>query len=504
LTGSPASAHSRATLADARLEGPPADALIAFYEAPHLEREKRQFREYLAVDRAHAVMLAEQGVLSPEHARAILNVLAEIDELGPDRFPVDARRGSFLLQVEDFLFARIGEEIGGRLHTGRSRLDQGPTVRRLYKRGHLLAVFDGLIELQEALAGQAEQHTHTLMPGYTCLQHAHPTVFGHYLLSFVSKLHDDIERLEAAYTRLNLNPLGAAGLSGTSWPIDRARTTQLLGFSGVIDNAKLAREAFYAAEVIAGLSFAMSTMNDLATDLHLWSASEFGFVETSDSFCGTSSIFPQKKNPSALEAVKFAAGEAVTWLSTALATFRAEGTGDVVMREVPIIENAFAVTKGSAALLAGVIATLTVHERRMRQVAEESWATATNLADVIVRERSLSFRQAHSIVARVVRRALDEGVRPSEVTSAMVDAACREMNFSPIHFRDRDIRRALEAGSFVSSRTSRGGTAPKEVSRLLDEARLTIRSARERATQRRKLVENAREELIAACRSLAE
>lgn len=454
------------TLVEARLAAPASDKLVAFYDAPHLEREKRQFHQYLQVDIAHTVMLAEQGILSPAQARSILDVLREIRELGIARFPLDARKGSFLLQVEDYLFERIGEETGGRMHTGRSRLDQGPTVRRLFKRGELVKVLEAILALQRVLLDVAARHATTVMPGYTCLQHAHPAVFGHYLLAFSARLSDDFDRLCGAYSRLNRNPLGGAGLSGTSWPIDRYRTTELLGFDGLVDNAKLAREAYDGAEVASALSFTMSTLNDLATDLHIWSSFEFAYVETADEFCGTSSIFPQKKNPAGLEAVKFAAGGAVTWLATALATFRAEGTGDVVMREVPLLDDAFAATLGSLELMAAIMDSLTVNTARMLASASGNWSTATALADEVVRHCGLSFRQAHSVVARLVRQSIDAGIPASAVTAQMLAQAADDLDIAGVALSTAAIRTALDVQGFAATRTSTGGIAPGEVVRL--------------------------------------
>jgi len=465
------------TLVEARLAAPASDKLVAFYDAPHLEREKRQFHQYLQVDIAHTVMLAEQGILTPDQTRDILAVLREIREMGIARFPLDARKGSFLLQVEDYLFARIGEATGGRMHTGRSRLDQGPTVRRLYKRGELVKVLDAILALQRVLLALADRHATTVMPGYTCLQHAHPAVFGHYLLSFSAKLSDDFDRLCGAYDRLNRNPLGGAGLSGTSWPIDRHRTTALLGFDGLVDNAKLAREAYDGAEVASGLSFTMSTLNDLATDLHIWSSHEFGYVETADEFCGTSSIFPQKKNPAGLEAVKFAAGGAVTWLATALATFRAEGTGDVVMREMPLLDDAFVATIGSLELMAAIMDTLTVHKARMLRSAAGNWSTATALADEVVRHNGVSFRQAHSVVARLVRQSIDAGIPASAVTAEMLAQAASDLDVPGVSLSTQAIRDALDVVSFAATRTSTGGIAAEEVARLASVAAVQVARA---------------------------
>lgn len=482
--------HGR-TLAEARLSSAPSNLMVKLYEQPHLEREARQFHEYLQVDIAHTIMLAEQNILEPEQARLILTTLQEIVAMGPAHFPVDPQRGSFLLQVESYLFQQIGESVGGRMHTGRSRLDQGPTVRRLYKRRLLLEVFVQLMRMQETILHLAAKHTGTLMPGYTCMQHAHPTTFGHYLLSFSTKIADDFDRLRDAFARLNLNPLGAAGLAGTSWPINRTRTTELLAFDGIVVNSKLAREAYYAAEIAAALSFVMSTLNDLATDLHLWSSHEFAFVETADEFCGTSSIFPQKKNPAGLEAVKFAAGTATTWLATALATFRAEGTGDIVMRELPLLDDAFAATNGSLQLMAAMAESLTVYEKNMARAADAHWSTATNLADVIVKNGSLSFREAHSLVARLVRLCTDQGISVQDVTSELLSNAAELLGIPDPGLSTEAIRSSLDARTFVYTRTSLGGTAAAEIASLLENAQLVAGQQEEWLAARHKQVETA-------------
>jgi argininosuccinate lyase len=303
------------------------------------------------------------------------------------------------------------------------------------------------------------------------MQQAQPWVFGHYLLGFSSRLHDSFERLAQSYRRLNRNPLGGVGLAGTSWPLDRERTSELLGFDGLVENSRLAREAYYAAEVVGALAFIMADLNDLATDLHIWSSSEFGFVESDDAYCGTSSIFPQKKNPTGLETIRKAAGNAVTWLATALATFRGEGTGDQAMRELPLIDSAFDITEGMLDLCTGIIETLIVHEDRMSEALKGSWCTASNLADVIVRERGLPFRQVHHIVARLVRNCLADGVAPDELTSEQLDQVAMETAGLELVLGDEAVREALDPRRFVQTRITQGSVGPREVDRLLGLAR---------------------------------
>lgn len=461
-------------LTDARLDEEPAELLLEVYEAPHLEREKRMFAEYVQVDRAHTVMLAEQGILSRADAAKLLGALDRLLQLGVKNFPIDPRKGSLLLQIESWLVDQIGESAAGRMHTGRSRLAQGPAARRLYKRRNVLAIMDSMLELQRTTLRLAEEHQGALMPGYTCLQHAHPEVFGHYLLAFASKLSDDFDRLSEGYRRLNRNPLGAAGLSGTSWPIDRFRTSELLGFDQPLANSRIAREAYYAAEVAAGLSFTMSTLNDLATDLHLWSSTEFGFVETADAFCGTSSIFLQKKNPTGLEAIKFAAGGATGWLGTALATFRAEGTGDVVMHEVPVLDEAFAAVHGSLRLMNAILKTMKVKTDRMLRATQGTWATATNVADLLVRSANLSFREAHSLVARLVRNSLKAELAISQLEASHLDVAAQELGMASPGLDTHTIRETLDAGQFARTRSSYGGISQEQIENLLREVQAEL------------------------------
>ncbi len=464
-------------LTEARLSSPPAEALIKYHDIPGLAREIRHAREFNQVDLAHTVMLAEQGILPRNVASVILEGLLELRRMDASAIPMDPVKGSFLLQVEAFLFSRMGEDIGGQMHTGRSRIDQGTTVRRLHERNRILDVLERLNQFRGALIEKAARHSRTIMPGYTHMQQAQPWVFGHYLLSIATRLSEDFERLTQSYHRVNLNPLGAVGLSGTSWPLNRSRTTELLGFGAVLENSKLGREAFYAADAIAALSFVMATLNDLSTDLHIWSSSEFGFVESDDAYCGTSSIFPQKKNPAGLETVKKAAGGSVTWLASALATFRAEGTGDQAMRDLPLIDDALETTEGMLDLLTGIISTLIVHEARMRRGLDGSWCTASNLADVIVRKTGLSFRQVHHVVARLVRICVNENVSPSAVTIELLDRAAEETVGKTIAIDESTLRNALDPEVFVETRVTAGSVSPLEIDRMLETARARLKDS---------------------------
>lgn len=455
-----------------------------------LERERRQFAFFIKVDLAHTLMLLRQEVIPAGTARALLAALERLARDGGG-IAFDMADGSMLHQIEARLAVELGHDIAGMLHLGRSRIDQGATVRRLYKRAEALKLIDALLDLQAALVARAEEHRATIMPGYTHMQHAQPWVFGHHLLSFVDKLQADVERLEQAYERLNLNPLGTVGLVGTSWPLDREFTTRLLGFSGIVANARLGRDATYAADMIGALSFVMQDLNDLSTDLHLWSSREFGFVSCDDRFCGTSSIFPQKKNPEALEFIKFAAGGAVNWLGTAFATFRGEGSGDQALRELPMIDQAFSAADHCVRLLAAIIGSLEVNAGRMREALRDSWATASNLADLLVKRNGLSFRTAHHVVARLVRICLDRGITPSTVSQRELDEAAAAEGRTTADLGTEAIREALDPDAFVATRSSEGGVAPAEVERLLAGARRRMAAQAKAQRDRRDIIRRA-------------
>ena len=206
-----------------------------------------------------------------------------------------------------------------------------------------------------------------------------------------------------------MNPLGTAALVGTSWPLDRDRTTELLAFDSMIDNSKLGREEYYAAELVGMLSITMSYLNDLATELQVWSTYEFRLVEIADEYCGSSSIMPQKKNPAGLERVRTVCRDSTTWLATALSSLNGLGTGDTGVREVSVVDDALELTNDMLNLMSGILASLILHEDRMRELVGKNWSTANNLADFLVRERELSYRTAHHVVARLVAIAVEEG-----------------------------------------------------------------------------------------------
>lgn len=482
----------------ARLGSQPSQANLDHISQPMLESNKPYFYAFLQVDMAHTVMLAEQGILNQEQAGSILKLLREIDELGPDRFIMDPVIGSFLIQVEKYMIDRIGEDVAGRMHTGRSRNDQSAAVDRLFVRDRLLSVLEALLTLQDTILEISHEHAGTLMPGYTHLQHAQPTTFGHHLMRYYYNLERDQQRVEGAFLRTNKSALGGAAMAGTSWPLNRERTAELLAHEGLVENSYdcgiFARD--YPAENAAVLSILINNVGQLAGDLYVWSTWEFGMVEIDDSLAGTSSIMPQKKNPHSLERIRGIAGSAIGWLPTMLGTLRSSTSSDLDLYfSIDPTGHHVNATLSVLALMQTTLETLTIKTDVMFQRAGIFWSTASNLADEIVRHCGLSFRTAHHIVGRLVRNCVAEGISPCNVTTDKLDQASYETIGQPLVLSEELVRQALDPVSFIHTRVTPGSSNPDYVEKMIDEGKTRQYTHREWYIQKRKKVEAARKEL---------
>lgn len=452
-------------LEEARL-GPRSDVLIEYDEAPRLIQMRERFHAYAAVDLAHSVMMVEEGMLTRERGAKLLRGLLQILELGPDGFPWEPRSGSYLVQIERFLEQQVGHDIAGRLQTGRSRNDQEAAADRVYLRDALLVTIADVVTLERALLSLAGQHTETIMPAYTHLQHAQPTTFAHYLLREVSIFERDLQRLEAAFARTNLSALGGAALVGTSWPVNRRRVAELLGHDGLVVNASdagvFARDML--EEDVAALALLMSNLGRLATDLYVWSSWEFSFVEVADGLAGTSSIMPQKKNPHALERVKALAGQAAGWLPAMMGAQRGVLSTDLdALFGDDVIAGALRATRAGARLLAEVARSLRVRADVMAERAGVFWSTASNLADELVRRFDLPFRTAHHVVGRFVKYSTEANQGPPNASAELFQRAAREMAGRDIELGSAELRRILDPQAFLQTRVSEGSANPRHV-----------------------------------------
>ena len=445
--------------------------LLAWNDLPRLEWELNNLSAILRVDRAHVVMMAEEKVITEAQAGALLRELKAIQEAGPEDFRTEYGYGSLVLQIENTLTIRLGDSIAGRLPIARSRLDQGATVKRMCDRENILAVLTDLLVLQNSLIMEAVKHADVAMIGYTHLQQAQPSNFGQYLLAFKSRLEDSSQQLTQAYDRVDRCPLGAVGLSGTDVPINRHRTAALLGFQSILPNSRLGYDIYFQVEIAFLLASVMIILNDLCSDLHVFSSIEFGTVELDDSHCSTSSVFPQKKNPYALETVKGKAGESHGWVVAALATVRNEGTCDTGARTVSCLDEAYRTTRAMTRLTAEIINGLTVHENRLEALLEKAWVTTNRLGNTLLAKYGLDYRSAHGVVARLVRNCINQGTDKSSVEVHDLSRAAREMGMEPIEMTEDELMLSLDHHDFILNSTSYGGVSPSQVAILLKESR---------------------------------
>jgi argininosuccinate lyase len=429
---------------------------------PSIDFDKRLAAEDLAGSRAHCRMLAQEGIISKDDGQAILGGLDAIEkEIAAGDFVFKRELEDIHLNIE----ARLAELIGpaaGRLHTARSRNDQVVTDFRLWVRAACERADLGLKALQQALYAQAEQHTATIMPGFTHMQVAQPVTFGHHMLAYVEMFHRDRGRFEDARKRLNESPLGAAALAGTSFAIDRDATAKTLGFARPMRNSMDAISARdFALEYLAACTICAVHLSRLAGELVQWSTPAFGFVKLSDAFTTGSSIMPQKRNPDAAELIRGKTGR-VLGDFVALATV-VKGLvltyGTDLQEDKERVFDAADTLEISLAAMAAMIADLTANPEKMRAAAEPGYPTATDLADWVVRVLKKPFREAHHIAGAIVKLAEDAGVALDQLPLAQmqtVDPTITEAVF-----------KVLSLDASVNSRMSLGGTAPARVKEQL-------------------------------------
>jgi argininosuccinate lyase len=414
---------------------------------------------------AHARMLAARGVLGRRDLAAIQRGLAQVRrEIESGKFEWSLEHEDVHLNIERRLTALAGDA-GKRLHTARSRNDQVATDLRLWLRGEIDAIDARLVALARALVAQAARHAALIMPGYTHLQVAQPVTFGHHLLAYVSMLERDRERLLQVRARTNRLPLGAAALAGTTFPIDRERVARELGFEGVMDNSLDAvSDRDFAIEFCACASLVMVHLSRLAEELVLWASPRFGFVRLPDAYCTGSSIMPQKKNPDVPELVRGKSGRVFGSLVALLALMKGQPLAynrDNQEDKEPLFD-AVATVASSLEVFAGLVAALQPVPRAMRAAALEGHATATDLADYLVR-KGVPFRDAHEAVARAVREAERSGVDLARLPFAQLKKISPRI--------ERDVMQVLTLEGSVAARDHVGGTAPAQVRKAAAAAR---------------------------------
>jgi argininosuccinate lyase len=422
------------------------------------ERTGQLMHAYHMFDKAHAVMLVEEKLIPEQDGQAILRAFREMERLGWERLRGEGGHGLF--SGEAYLIEKLGEAVGGRIHLGRSSGDLNSVSSRIGIREKLLDVMEADLDCRHSYLTLAAGHLETVLPTYTMLQQAQIGTFAHYLVAWALPLERDFERLNGAYERANMSSAGAGIGTGSDFPLNRARTAELLGFDGVCQNTRDANAGRdYLVEALSAVSILMLNIASATDTIFLFCSNEFDFVELADRYCGSSSIMPQKKNPHSLMEVAETASQ-LTGALAALMTNARSISGSLKASLANFDKAANAVR-----LWAAIVSSMKVNKDIMRESTMIYWALATDLAGALVRARSLPWRTAHQITAVLVRKALEQGKKPAEVDSAFLDEAAVEYLGSPLGLSDREIREVLDPLRAVQARRLIGGTAPREVQR---------------------------------------
>jgi len=420
--------------------------------------DQRLARQDIQGSRAHAAMLAATGIITNNDAEAIREgLLTVLSEIETGEFAFSTALEDIHMNVEARLKDLIGEP-AGRLHTARSRNDQVATDFRLWVRDQCDAAIAGIQALQQALLGQAETGVEWVMPGFTHLQTAQPVTWGHHMMAYVEMLGRDASRFADARTRMNESPLGAAALAGTSFPIDRHATAEDLGFDRPSANSLDAvADRDFALEFLAASSITAMHLSRLAEELVIWSSAQFRFVTMSDRFSTGSSIMPQKKNPDAAELVRAKIGRilgATVGLFTVMKGLPLAYSKDMQEDKQQVFDAADSLMLSLAAMQ-GMVSDMSANPDALRVAAASGFSTATDLADWLVREAGLPFREAHHVTGSLVALAEAEGKDLPDLTLDQMKSAHDGITTG--------VFDVLGVDNSVKSRTSYGGTAPERV-----------------------------------------
>lgn len=433
--------------------------------------DQRMYRQDIEGSRAHARMLASTGVLDQSDLDAICQGLDAIEQqIEAGEFEWSVALEDVHMNIEAALTARIGDA-GKRLHTGRSRNDQVATDIRLYMRDACDAAASECTRLLEGLLPLARMHAATIMPGFTHLQSAQPVTFGHHVMAWFEMLLRDLERLGDTRRRLNRMPLGAAALAGTSYPIDREITRELLHFDAICENSLDAvSDRDFAIEFCANTSICLMHLSRIAEELVLWMSAQFRFIDLPDRFCTGSSIMPQKKNPDVPELVRGKTGRAYGNLMSLLTLMKSQPLAynkDNQEDKEPLFDSVDTLL-GSLRAFADMLPAIQVREQNMRAAARDGFSTATDLADYLVR-KGLAFRDAHEVVGLAVAHGIRESVDLADMSLEVLRGFSEQI--------EQDVFEVLTLEGSVNARSHVGGTAPAAVLAAVERAQTRLATA---------------------------
>ncbi len=427
--------------------------------------DRRLLKPVIKINQAHVAMMMEQKIIEWADGIKLLQALSELKS----KIKLKSSLEDVHVTVEDEVVKKVGPEIGGNLHIAKSRNDQVSTAIRMELRESLVDLMISVVRLQEALTKLAEKHVRTVVPGYTHLQPAQPVTFAHYLLSYVDMLERNLHRLEEAYQRVNLCPMGAGALATSSFPINRERVAELLGFNQVLENSiDAVSSRDFILETMADLTILAVDVSRLAEDLIVWSSSNFGIIELPDSFSATSSIMPQKKNPDVLEVIRARASHILGNFLTSATTMKAlPSSYNLDFQEItPRLWESLENVTSSLGMLSKLVTNLKVSKKAFSKPLL-GFSTSTELANMLVRKYKVPFRTAHKIVGSLIRVLTESKLALSDVTPELLQKVIQDSSGLSLKISLEDIHESTDPVKFVESHKTRGGPSPTEVKRML-------------------------------------
>jgi argininosuccinate lyase len=430
-----------------------------------LDSDPRIFKADVRCNLAHTLMLQEQRIIPQEVGEKIIEALKVLETEGIEVLNLDPSVEDIHMAVENYVTAKVGEEASF-MHTAKSRNDQVATDLRIALKEEIESIQRDLLLLIKITIKMAEEHLETLMVGYTHLQHAQPTTFAHHLLSYAQALRRDYNRLQDAYQRVDLCPLGSAALTTTSFPINRERTAELLGFSQIMENSiDGVSSRDFIAETVFSLTMLGTTLSKISEEMIIWSSYEFRMVELADEFSSTSSIMPQKKNPDVAEIVRAKTSILNGSLVTILTIIKSlpQSYNRDLQEVTPHLWKSVDTLKSSLVITRDMLATLEFKDKRGEELAKANFSAATELADLIVREKNIPFRLAHQIVGSTVTRALEKGKKAKDIDAEFLDEISFDITGKKLGLNPKMIKKALDPNEIINSREIIGGPAPSMV-----------------------------------------
>jgi argininosuccinate lyase len=430
-----------------------------------LKSDQKLLVAVIKINQAHVTMLAEQNIINSQSGTKLLTALAE---LTPKK-ELDQTLEDVHLAIEEEVNKKVGIEIGGNLHIAKSRNDQVATAIRMALRTDILELMNLIIKMQNSLIDLAEKHTETLVPSYTHLRPAQPVTFAHILVSYVDALERSLNRLEETFQRVNMCPMGAGAIATTSFPINRNRTAELLGFDNVLENSMDAvGSRDFILETLSDLTLLAIDISRMAEDLIVWSSPDFGIIDIPESFAFTSSIMPQKKNPDVLEVIRARMSQILGIFVASATTMKALPSGyNLDLQELtPKLWESIETVAASVKIFSELIKNLKVTKNIFsKQIL--NYSTTTELANLLVKNYDVPFRTSHKIVGALVKILLDKKLALYCLTPELLNKTAKDSAGITLAVKMADIKDSIDPKKFVESHKAMGGPAPAEVKRML-------------------------------------